>query len=124
MNEMTIAKPLSGPEIIEAIVYKIRENLGKNTLLSPHRAYKSFSFDNVLTINLNSQCLPVEQAMGFAKGGSDGEHNGEETTIINQSQPALSPNEVRRDTEQGVPVLVKTPQGKVEEKRLKYAKKV
>lgn len=125
MNETTFAKPLSGPEIIEAVIYKIRENLQKNCLLAPHSGYGAFSFDATVKINFNNPTSHIKDAMGFAKGGDgdfdeNAENVGETVTIHGDEEP---PNQVRRDTEQGVPAMVKTPQGGTEEKRLKYQKK-
>lgn len=125
MDETTIAKPLSGPEIVEAICYKMRENLNKNCLLAPHSAYAAFSFDATVKINFVNPTSMVKEALGFAKG-SDGEV--QEVTdsldeVVDIHEDAVPPNQVRRDTEQGVPVRVKTPQGGVEEKKLKYERK-
>lgn len=125
MDETTIAKPLSGPEIIEAIKYKIGENLSKNCLLAGHSAYAAFSFDATVKINFVNPTSMVKEALGFAKG-SDGEV--QEVTdsldeVVDIHEDAVPPNQVRRDTGQGVPVRVKTPQGGIEDKKLIYAKK-
>lgn len=125
MDETTIAKPLSGPEVIEAICYKIRENLNKNCLLAPHSAYGAFSFDATIKINFNNPTSLVREAMGFANG-SDGAVDQTAETVeenIQIKEAEAPPNQIRRDTEQGVPAMIKTPQGGTTEKRLKYERK-
>lgn len=125
MDEVTIPKPLSGPEIIEAVCFKIRENLNKNGLLAGHIAYGAFSFDATIKINFNNPTSTIKEALGFAKG-AEGEVDPEAENVTEDIQiheAEAPPNQVRRDTEQGVPAMVKTPQGGTTEKRLKYERK-
>ena len=125
MNEVTIVRPLTGPEIIEAICYKLRENLEKNCLLSPHQAYPGVAFEAKVDIHFTNPASYVKEAVGFASG-KEGEIDPSQPTVqetVTVKQGDTSPNELRRDTDQGVPALVKTPQGKVEEKRLRYQRK-
>lgn len=125
MDETTIPKPLAGPEIIEAVVFKIRENLNKNCLLAPHAAYGAFSFDAKVTITFVNPTSMVKEALGFASGtGGEPQDVVESSTeVIDIHEDAAPPNAVRRDTGQGIPVRVKTPQGGVEERKLKYERK-
>lgn len=125
MQEMTIAKPLTGPEIIEAICFKMRESLSKNCLLAGHQAYAGFSFDAKVELHFNNPASYVKEAMGFAKG-SDGDTTpteGDLSDTVVMHEPEASPNEVRRETEQPVPAIATSPSGKKEEVKLKYQRK-
>lgn len=126
MDETTIPKALSGPEIIEAVVYKMRENLSKNCLLAPHCAYAAFGFDATVKINFVNPTSSIKEAQGFAIG-SGGEVPADEVEQLSETvkmhEDAEPPNKVRRDTGQGIPAMVKTPQGGTTETKLKYQKK-
>lgn len=125
MDETTIPKPLSGPEIIDAICFKVRENLNKNCLLAPHSAYGAFSYDAKVTITFVNPTSHIKEALGFASGSGGEPQDVIETSteVIDMHADPQPPNQVRRDTEQGVPARVKTPQGGVEERKLKYERK-
>lgn len=122
-TERAIAKPLSGTEVIEAITTRLKEQLGRDCYLSPHMAYGAFSFK--CTIDIKFQASRIE-GTSTAVSGSLGEEDTEqaiETSTIEVSDEPKPPNEVRRETGQDVPVLTKTPQGRLEERRVKYERK-
>lgn len=123
MSENAVAEPLSGHEIIEAIVYKVREQLARDCFLSPNSAYEYFQGKiqvSITAVDCGRQAA-VNVSVDLTKGqpaaltGGAG-YNVKSTEDINKQ----APNVVRRETEQGVPVAVADGGGKVETKTVKY----
>src|SRR5258706_10417609 len=99
MDQTTLPKPLSGPEIIRAIQYKVGENLSKNCLLAPHSAYGAFSFDVTIKIKFNNPTSTVKEAIGFANR-SEGVVDPNAETVeenIEFNESEAPPNQIRRD---------------------------
>lgn len=122
LAERTLAKPLSGTEVIEAIVTSIRRQLSKDCYLAPHMAYGSYSFQADLQIQFQASRITGTQT--HVTGG-EGELDPEKTESANISisDEPKPPNEVRVDSGQPVPTLTKTPAGRVEERAVKYERR-
>lgn len=118
--ERTLARPLSGEEVIEAIGAKIKEQLRRDCFLAPHMAYGSFSF--TAKIEIKFQGSRIEGTQATVSGGEGVLTPDVPTTEVHSTASAepQPPNEVRRETGQGVPVVTKGPSGRLEEKRVKY----
>lgn len=122
-TERAIAKPLSGTEVIEAIVSRLKEQLGRDCYLSPHMAYGAFSFK--CSIDIKFQASRIEgtsTSVSGSLGETDTEQETESATLEVSDDPR-PPNEVRRESGQEVPVLAKTPQGRLEERKVRYERK-
>ena len=129
MSEKSIVEPLSGTEVIDAMAYKLKEQLKRDCFLSANMAYESFEAtiyvalklkdighqpEVVKTIKVNGGAPipasfkdPAEAALVHEERSEDG-FSGE---------PA---NDVRVETGQPVPVLVENSDGKKEIKRVHY----
>lgn len=122
-TERVLAKPLSGTEVIEAIVSRLREQLQKDCFLAGHMAYSAFSFK--CSIDIKFQASRIE-GTSTQVSGSLGEEDLEQpiaTETVEVSDEPKPPNEVRRESGQDVPVLAKTPQGRLEERKVRYERK-
>lgn len=166
-QEKTIAKPLSGAEVIDAMIHSVKVGFRRQAPKVPHKVVETFTdrlrtnmkrdcylnpcisyavYSSETTINLNFQEGEDEflEARSMTKinfpatgtGIKDtqvgcntrgGEENPEKDTqsveIIVKDVPR-APNEVRVTTGQDIPVRVQTPQGKITEKKVRYAPKV
>lgn len=122
-NERTLAKPLSGTEIIEAIVSLVRTALQRDCFLAPHMAYPSFSVQGKLDIQFQGTRIVGTVAHVKDAAGEQSPHVPVSNASVEFSENPKPPNEVRRETEQPVPVQVKTPSGRIEERRVKYEKR-
>ena len=123
-TERVLAKPLSGTEVVEAIVTRIKEQLQKDCFLAPHMAYPAFSFKCELDIQFQASRIAGTHATVTSAAAvvdlAPGAQESQQVTISDEPKP---PNEVRRETGQEVPVLTKTPQGRLEERKVRYERK-
>lgn len=120
--EKTLAKPLAGSEIIEAIVSKIRSQLSRDCFLAPHIAYGSFAFQADIRIQFqNTQTAIKETRVPVNGTGGDVNESEMKAADVHVEAEPQPPNQVRVETGQGVPALVAKPTGGVQEKKIKYA---
>jgi len=122
MSEETLAQPLSGEEIIEAVAWRLREILQKQCHLNPALAYESFSADIhvVLRVKDLGREVPVE-----AKFRASSESQPDEDALLTEADEQmydLPPNQVRMDTDQPIPVLTRDAEGKKEIKHIRFEK--
>ena len=125
MSEKTIPKALAGDEVIDVICNQVRLALNRDCLLSPHLAYPSFSFKALIDIKFQNTGTKIEGTMataGYADGQLDPDLSVEEGTVEAEYEPK-APNEVRRENDIGVPVIVTDAAGHQTEKKIKYARK-
>lgn len=119
--ERTVAKPLSGAEVVEAIVHRIRQQLQRDCFLAGHLAYASFSMQAQIRVQFQNTGTAIKETTVHAneQGGqvTDAEMKSVDVDVTSEPQP---PNQARIETGQGVPAVVTRPQGGVEEKKLKY----
>ena len=120
-NEKTIAKPLSGQEVLDAIIFKIREQMRRDCFLASHIAYDSYSFQGTIRIQFQKTGTAIKETNITARGkGGEQSDRQMESVDVEVSDEPKPPNEVREETGQGIPALVTKPTGGVEEKKLKY----
>ena len=126
MSETTIAAPLSGTEVIEAICAKVRNALRQDCFLSPMAAYESFEATVTLKVKM-LDCGRIPEVHQTVTVQSEAPVNeSDENFALEQAEiqmQAMPPNQVRRETDQAIPTLVDTGIGKPEIKHVKYAKK-
>src|SRR5271167_2287602 len=118
-SEVSIAKPLSGTECLEAILYKIRETFQKDERFFGHMAYTGFTAEVVFNFYpQNSFIPPVERPLYIEVGDPTPveEHNALNEIV---SLPLAPPNKVREDADLPTPVLVTHNDGTFEEKWIK-----
>jgi hypothetical protein len=126
MAEIAIPEPLSGQEIIEALIFRIRQQLIQDCYLNPSVAYESFSGE--ITIKIRAidcgRSAVVEKTIVAESGvpfNPEAEGALELTTV--QEIPTEPPNVVRRESGQGVPVMTEDSGGRKEVRRVHYARK-
>ena len=125
MAEKSVALPLSGEEIVEALLYKIRKHLLRDCYLNPNTAYQWFEAEVYVKMRLHDtgRLVEVERNVNVQLGEepevSRGTNVVEDETVLNIEQ--APPNEVRLATDQAAPVLTLV-DGKPEIKRVSYRK--
>jgi hypothetical protein len=117
-SEVSIAKPLSGTECLEAILYRIREVFSKDERFYSHMAYTGFNAKIDLKFYpQNSFIPPVEREIEIPIGEVD---NLSESSEVSQIEiPIAPPNKVREDADLPTPVLITHNDGTFEEKWVK-----
>jgi len=122
MAEETLAQPLSGEEVVEAVLYRVREMLLKDCFLNPVVAYESFEAEIHVKLKLKD-CGREPEVRISAKVESETAVSEdaalEEAEAHLYSQP---PNQVRMETGQAIPTLVETPEGRREIKKIHYTR--
>lgn len=124
MPEEVVVRPLSGEEVQEAVLYKIRESMAKTCNLRPDDAYTSFRAEIEIHLTLSDYGREVSdnhkviaQEVTDAVPPYVGDTRNYEVEITMEPAP---PNQVRIETEQKVPVEV-TEDGKKVTKLVRYA---
>lgn len=126
MSEVTLNKPLSGREVIDAILYDIREALLRDGRLAAHLAFPAYAFTATLTIR-----TPGNVSEGFTRPlqGSGGNLDKQVEAVVQGTAETLEviaerevqpPNDVRYETEQPIPLLVTEDNGRVREEYKSY----
>lgn len=124
MAERVLANPLSGAEIIEAVLDKIRQRLQRDCHLSPNLAYDYYLAD----IKINLTAHDVGRAVGVDVSQVVTEGVRPEDAALEAAEAefhidAEAPNVVRVETGQEVPVLTKGSDGKQTVRGIKYSRK-
>lgn len=118
--DRTLALPLSGEEVIEAIVSKVRDRLRLDCYLNSTCAYEAFSAEIAVKLKLNDSGREslVDQLIKSSAGNllETSTDETDDSFLIDEA----APNEVRVDTNQPVPMLTTDAQGKPEIKRVSY----
>lgn len=166
-QEKTIAKPLSGAEVIDAMIHSIKFQFRKQAPKVPHKVVETFVtrlktqmqrdcflnacisyavYSSETTVNVNFQEGEEEffEARSMTKiqfpgtgtgiketqvglntrgGEAVGDKDMQAVEFVVKDSPR-APNAVRVETQQDIPVRVQTPQGKITEKKVRYAQKV
>jgi hypothetical protein len=124
MPEETLAQPLSGEEVVDRILGRIREMLLKDCYLNPVAAYESFAASIQVEVKLND-CGRQPEVRIQAKVESDTPFVENENSAIEQAEAELypaPPNQVRMDAGLPIPTLVETPEGRKEIKNIRYSR--
>lgn len=164
LAEKVLAKPLSGGEIIEAILHnlkvgfakqaprvshkivdefldRLRKQMKRDCYLNPIIAYAVYSSESTVSVNFQHGHEGFFEIRSKTSIEFPGTNTAIKNTMIslvtNSSEPVAdrdletaevvvsdipkAPNSVRVSTEQEVHVRSQTPQGKIEERKVKYA---
>jgi len=122
MTSRTLAEPLSGAEVIEAIVEEVRRKLRLDCYLKPVFAYSSFTADLTIRVALkDAGSSPQVQTLVHVESETplDEDHFLTETEAHLGEAP---PNTVREDSGQGIPTWVENLEGKGEVQRQIFKK--
>jgi len=117
-------KPLSGQEVRDIILNKLKAALDGDTRLADYIAFPAFRYRLDLAILLQGAIHPdiqVTQDSGRGPVIPDDDQNVNAVTL-HQEQHEMPPNEARVDADLGVPVLGHDEKGRPVEKTVKYAK--
>src|SRR5271167_3039327 len=118
-SEVSIAKPLSGTECLEAILYRLRETFSKDERFFSHMAYTGFTAKiGFEFFPQNSFIPPVQREISVSEGEID---DLSETSTIDETitLDLAPPNKVREDADLPTPVLFTHNDGTFEEKWIK-----
>ena len=119
--EKVLPLPLSGSEIVEAVLDKLRAALVKDCYLSPNTAYDWFEARVKVHVKANDigrrPEVKAEVTVGLGEQGSAGRGQDHEVELV--IEPA-APNEIRQETGQPLPVLATTADGHREIKKVQY----
>ena|SRR5271156_236856 len=118
-SEVSIAKPLSGTECLEAILYRLRETFSKDERFFSHMAYTGFTAKiGFEFFPQNSFIPPVQREVSVIEGETD---DLSKTPTIDETitLDLAPPNKVREDADLPTPVLVTHNDGTFEEKWIK-----
>lgn len=126
MSERVLANPLSGLEVRTAILDKIGRCLERDCHLSANLAYGFF--EAKVTIRLTVHDIGRVEEVNVDVNASAGEIPENPDEYLDQADAELnieaeSPNEVRVDTGQEVPILTRDADGNQTIKGIRYARK-
>lgn len=121
-NEVAVPEPLSGTEIIDAVVFKIREALRRDCFLNANTAYEYFS--GQFHIELKAVDCGREAAVTVdvthTAGAAPEPGAAIQEAKVDETIPMEAPNVVRRATRQSVPVVATDATGRNEQRRVTY----
>lgn len=120
MSEQTIAQPLSGAEIADAVCDKVREMLRRDCHMNPAMAYEAFSGEIRIKLKLKD-CGRILEVGGPVKVESETPLT--EEAILAEADAAIyeqPPNAARRDAGLPLPTLVTDAEGKKTIKPVRY----
>lgn len=126
MSELTLAQPLSGEEIITALVEKLRDKLRSDCYLSGTTAYESFEADIKVSVRMVDCGRIPEVAVEVHEKSENPIDETNENFALEQMDIHLSsapPNEVRQEAGLPIPTLVEGADGKRDIKNVKYQRK-
>lgn len=105
-NEVSIAKPLSGPECLEACLHALKTALSKDDRFMQHVAYAGFTASIDFKFRPSMSFVPdVERTVKVEEGSQ--EELAEEPTVSEKVELAnRPPNVVREEAGMPQPVLV------------------
>ena len=123
MPERVLANPLSGEEIRKAILDKISQRLERDCYLSPNLAYDFYECRVSISLTAHdvgrAAEVKVEETITEGTRPEDAALEAADSEFEIDRQ---SPNEVRVESGQPVPVLTRDGKGKPEIKGVKYAR--
>lgn len=131
MSEKSVVEPLSGTEVVDAIKYKVGEQLARDCFMSGNMAYESFEATVHIRIKMKDvghnpevdKVIKIHGGPAIPETFKDPEDAAlvhvEESEEHYEGEPA---NDVRVATDQPVPVLVEGTDGRKEIKRVSYKK--
>ncbi len=122
MAEKVLALPLNGEEIIEAVLAKARDLMRKDCFLTTTTAYDYFSAS--IDVHINMHDCGRHPNVSTHVNVTEGERPAVGVTSAKASLvvDAVPPNQARLESDQPIPVLTTTPDGRQEIKPVRYAK--
>lgn len=120
-SEKSIPLPLSGDEIQEAALFKLREVMQHNTHLTQNNAYTSAKIEISVKMTLFDYGREVRNNLAVTADVDSGLPNESEPEVVEVSSMTepMPPNQFRTETDQEVPVQTVV-DGKKKVKFLKY----
>lgn len=125
MSEVTVAQPLSGIEVIDAVLAKLRSLMIQDCYLSPNSAYESFTADVTVKIRALDIGRIAESSFKAHEESVTQPTADDEDYALREAEihlAAMPPNQVRQETGQPIPTLVDVGDGKKEIRPVRYAK--
>lgn len=119
-TEVSIAKPISGPEALESCIDSLRKALSKDDRLGPHMAYSGFRAVIHFQFSPQLSFIPdIERHVDVERGETN---DISETATVDErvEVPLRSPNQVRQEAGLPQPILVTDSQGRSTEKWIKH----
>jgi hypothetical protein len=120
MSEATIAVPLSGEEVVESIIERVRTMLYNDCHLNPALAYQAFEAEIHIRLKL-CDAQSSGETTEFADKMSGGDRKILEAEAFSRMEQR-PPNAVRQEASLGIPTLVEDSQGRKEVRHVKYPK--
>jgi hypothetical protein len=121
--EQVLNQPLSGAEVKECILAKIREVLNGDGRLSDFFAFPTFRFHADIGIVLQNAVEPeINRQVDGGKGPPVDYQGKVETVMVHAEQADMTPNEARVEAELEVPVLTRDEKGREVTRGVKYQK--
>ena len=117
--ETSLLKPLSGAEVVRAILHDIEHALTHDDRFAPHVAYDGFTFHASIQIRTPSAAIPGVDRIVSGGAGLVPPDDAPAATVTAERE-LQPPNQVRMDTAQPVPVLSDNGDGKVTERWAKH----
>jgi hypothetical protein len=124
-SEKTLNLPLSGAEVLTAILSQIETRLKRDCYLSPTSAYEYYTAEVHIKLRLQDVGRTAEVDQTVVSTIGQPPENEDEFLDIAEAQfqvEAAPPNEIREETGQPIPVLT-SKNGKEEIKSVRYATK-
>ncbi len=130
MSEKSVVEALSGNEVVEAVLHKVREQLRRDCFLSANMAYRAFEAKIHISIKMMDvghnpevdMTIPVRSKEPIPTSFKDPADAALVHTEESDSEMGQEPaNVVRVESDQPVPVKVTHTDGREEIKRVKYA---
>src|SRR5215475_11748717 len=122
MSETTIAEPLSGEEIVEAVKEEVGRVMVRDCRLNPALAYVAFRCRVFVEMDLRDGADGVHiEVEVLAKGGPAASLVGMPVREGRGELAERPPNLVRREAGLAIPTLVEDGQGRKEVRPVKYA---
>ena|ERR1700692_240978 len=122
MAETTLKEQLSGNEIIEAVVDKVRAKLRGDCYLNPNSAYDWFTAKINIELDMHDtgQMVPTNHEVKAESGAPPEDEDEIQHVRDGVEIEAAAPNTVRVESGQGVPTRAKDEQGREVVKHVHY----
>ena len=111
MAELTLNDPLSGAEIKEIILNKIKQRLDGDCTLFDGLAYAGFSANWDIKVAFVRSLTPPTLVWGEVGQIPEGPTETAGATTIADTYNSPSPNVARQENDLPIPVMVQTPKG-------------
>lgn len=122
--EQVLNKPLTGAEVREMIISKVRRAFDGDTRFADYVAFRAVEFEIDIAVKMHGAAIPeVNHALSGGAITEEAATTGDigkdtDIVVLHDHQPAMPPNEARIEHDLPVPVLVPG-KGGMEEKGVK-----